>query len=84
MKNGKILIVLCTAVFLLLAAAISCMEPAPEPEKKVNMPLSVTVVLDDRQETLDCWMDADGDYTVFLPSGAELSDTLLIPGKDTQ
>ena len=84
MKNGKILIVLCTAVFLLLAAAISCMEPAPEPEKKVNMPLSVTVVLDDRQETLDCWMDAYGDYTVFLPSGAELSDTLLIPGKDTR
>ncbi len=82
MKNGKILIALATAVFLLLAAAISGMEPAPEPEKQVNMPLSVTVLLGDRQEKLDCWMDEDGDYTVFLPSGADLADTVLVPGKD--
>lgn len=84
MKNGKILIGLMTAVFLLLAAGIGCMEPAPEPETKVNMPLSVTVLLDDQQETLGCWVDENGDYAVFLPSGAQMSDVEISPEKGTQ
>ena len=84
MKNGKILIVLITAAFLLLAAGIGCMEPEPQPEIKVNMPLSVTVLLDGQQETLDCRMDEAGAYTVFLPSGGGLSDAVISPGKDTQ
>lgn len=82
MKNGKLLIGLMTAVFLLLAAGIGTLEPAPEPEEKVNMPLSVTVLLDGRQETLECWEDGAGDYTVFLPSGAKLTDTVISPEQD--
>ena len=84
MKNGKLLIGLLTAVFLLLAAGIGTLEPAPEPEEKVNMPLSVTVLLDGRQETLDCWEDGAGAYTVFLPSGAKLTDTVISPEQDTR
>lgn len=84
MRNGKILILLMTAVFLLLAAGIGCMEPAPEPEMKVNMPLSVTVLLDGQQEQIQCWMDGGGDYVVFLPSGAEGSDVVISPAEHMQ
>lgn len=84
MKNGKLLIGLMTAVFLLLAAGIGTLEPAPEPEEKVNMPLSVTVLLDGRQETLECWDSGAGDYTVFLPSGAKLTDTVISPEQDAR
>lgn len=81
MKNGKFLILLITAVLLLLAAGIGYMEPAPQPEAKVNMPLSVTAELDGRQIQIACWQDAAGDYVVFLPSGAELSGVVLSPEK---
>ena len=84
MKNGKLLIGLMTAVFLLLAAGIGTLEPAPEPEEKVNMPLSVSVLLDGRQEALKCWRDENGDYLVFLPSGVQLSDVALSPEKGAQ
>lgn len=81
MKNGKFLILLITAVLLLLAAGIGYMEPEPQPEAKVNMPLSVTAELDGRQIQIACWQDAAGDYVVFLPSGAELSEVVLSPVK---
>ena len=84
MKNGKLLIGLMTAVFLLLAAGIGTLEPAPEPEEKVNMPLSVTVLLDGRQETLECWDSGAGAYTVFLPSGAKLADAVISPEQNTR
>lgn len=79
MKNGKILLLLLTAVFLLLAAGIGTMEPAPEPETKVNIPLSVTAVLDGQEERMVCWEETPGAYLVFLPSGVELSDVILSP-----
>lgn len=84
MKNGKILILLMTAVFLLLAVGIGCMDPASVPEMEVNMPLSVTVLLDGQQENVECWMDGGGDYIVFLPSGAQRSDVVISPEKHTQ
>ena len=77
MKNGKMLIALLTGMFLLLAVGIGYMEPAPEPETQVHIPLSVTVMLDGRQEQIACWEDEWGDYIVFLPSGAELSETAI-------
>jgi len=84
MKNGKILILLMTAACLLLILGIGCMEPAPVPETQVNMPLSVSVLLDGRQEALKCWRDENGDYLVFLPSGVQLSDVALSPEKGAQ
>ena len=79
MKHGKILIMLLTAVFVLLAAAVGCMEPAPAPEPQSHIPLSVTVKLDGETEQIRCWEDAEGNYVVFLPSGAELSEVTLAP-----
>lgn len=84
MKNGKILILLLTAVLLLLAAGIGYMEPAHRPEPEVNMPLSVTAELDGQQMQIACWQDAAGDYVIFLPSGAELSEVVLSPEKTVQ
>ena len=84
MKNGKILLLLMTAVCLLLAAGIGYMEPAPQPEPEVNIPLSAVAELDGRQERIACWQDEAGDYIVFLPSGAELSDVVLSPAVNTE
>ena len=79
MKNGKMLILLMTAVLLLLAAGIGQMEPAPQPVVEVNIPLSVTVERDGRQEQIRCWMEAEGDWVVFLPSGVKLADVTVSP-----
>ena len=84
MKNGKILILLMTAVFLLLAAGIGQMEPEPQPDTEVHMPLSVTAKLDGGQEGIACWQDAAGNYIVFLPSGADLAEVVLSPEEDTR
>ena len=84
MKNGKILILLMTAVFLLLAAGMGQMEPAPQPDTEVHMPLSVTAKLDGGQEGIACWQDAAGNYIVFLPSGADLAEAVLSPEEDTR
>lgn len=83
MKNGKILILLLTAVFLLLAMGIGYMEPAPQPEPEVHMPLSVAVRLDGEQVPIRCWED-EGEYLIFLPSGAKLSEVTLTPAENTQ
>ena len=84
MKNGKILSLLMTAVFLLASIAIAGMEPEPEPVTEVNMPLSATVHLDGHQEQIRCWQDGAGDYIFFLPSGADMSDVTLFPGDNMQ
>ena len=84
MKNGKILILLMTAVFLLLAMGIGYMEPAPQPTDQVNMPLSVRVVLDGTQISINCWKDGEDNYVVFLPSGVQLSDVTVSLAKDTE
>jgi len=84
MKNGKLLILLMTVVFLMLAAGIRYMEPAPEPNTEVNIPLSVTALLDGQQEQIQCWVDAAGDGIIFLPSGVELSDVVISLEEDTQ
>ena len=77
MKHGKILSLLMTAVLALVAAAICMMEPEPQPGMEVNMPLSVSVLMDGRREQIDCWEDDDGAYVVFLPSGAGLAEVTL-------
>ena len=84
MKNGKILILLMTVACLLLISGIGPMEPVQEPAAEVNMPLSFSVQLDGQQEKLGCWLDESGNYLVFLPSGAELSDVVLSPEEGTQ
>ena len=83
MKNGKILILLLTAVFLLLAMGIGYMEPAPQPEPEVHIPLSVTVLLDGEQVPIRCWED-EGEYLVFLPSGGNLWEVTLAPAENIQ
>ena len=80
MKNGKMLILLLTTAFVLLAAWIGQTEPAPQPEPQVNIPLSVTAVLDGQQEQIHGWLDEAGDCVVFLPSGVEPADVTLFPG----
>ena len=84
MKNGKIPILLLTAALLLLTVGIGQMEPATEPVEEVNIPLSVTAQRDGRQEPIDCWTDADGNWIIFLPSGVELADVTLSPDENAR
>lgn len=77
MKHGKILSLLMTAVFALVAVAICMLEPEPQPGMEVNMPLSVSVLMDGQREQIACWEADDGAYVVFLPSGADLADVTL-------
>lgn len=84
MKNGKVLILLLTVVFLLLTAGIGYMEPAPQPDTEVNIPLSVMAVLDGQRERILCWEDRTGDWIVFIPSGLELTDVTISLEKQTQ
>lgn len=77
MKNGKILILLLTVVFLLLAVGIGYMEPAQEPDTGREISISIIAMLDGQEEKIRCWEAEGGDYIAFLPSGAELSDVTL-------
>jgi len=70
---------LITAVLVLLAAGVGAMEPTPAPDPEVNIPFSVMAMLDGEQEPLGCWEDAAGNYLVFLPSGADLSEVMISP-----
>ena len=84
MKNRKILLPLMTAALLLLAVGIGYMEPAPQPAAEVNIPLSAVVELDGRREPIDCWQNEAGDYIVFLPSGADMSQVVFFVDESTQ
>lgn len=84
MKNGKVLLLLMTAVFLLLSLGIGFLEPAPQPDTEVNIPLSITATMDGQQVRIDCWEEETGNLTVFLPSGTELSDVVISPEPDVQ
>lgn len=83
MKNGKFLILLTTVALLLLAAGIGLMEPAPQLPMEVNIPLSVTILMDGHQEQIACWEDSAGEYVVFLPSGMNLSEAVLSVDEQT-
>ena len=84
MKQGKTLSLLMTAALLLLAAGIGYLEPAPQPVKEVNMPLSAIAEGNGRQEQIDCWEDGAGNYVFFLPSWAELEAVTLFPERGSQ
>lgn len=77
MKHGKVLILLMTVVFLLLAAGIKTMEPTQEPETGREISISIMATLDGQEEEIRCWEAEGGDYIVFLPSGAELPDVTI-------
>ena len=62
MKHGKILSLLMTVVFGLVAVAISFLEPEPQPNTEVNIPLSAVVEWEGRQEEIACWRDETGDW----------------------
>lgn len=84
MKFGKIVSLLMTAVFMLVALVISTMEPEQQSKTEVNIPIVALAELGGRQERIPCWEDENGEYVLFLPSGADLSRVILSFGKDTQ
>lgn len=88
MRYGKRTVYLLTLLFAVLALVLWALEPrtepAEQPDTESNMPLSVTVALDGRQEQIRCWMDAEGDYVIFLPSGVELAHVTISPVKNVQ
>lgn len=84
MKNGKVLILVMTVVFLLLAAKIGYMEPEQMPDTEGKLPVSVTAMLDGHQERIACWEDETGAYFIFLPSGVEMSDVKISLEKGVQ
>lgn len=77
MKYGKMISLLMTLVLALAAVVIGTIEPESERNIEEKIPLIVTVKLDDTQERLTCWEEEDGNYLVFLPSGAGLEDVTL-------
>lgn len=78
MRFGKMLILLVTVVLFFLFADVGYYEYTHEP-KLVHIPVSAAAELDGRQEKIACWQDAAGDYMIFLPSGANMSDVVLTP-----
>lgn len=87
MRYGKRTVYLLTLLFAGLALVLWAVEPRTSAESqpdKLNIPLSVTAELDGQQEQIRCWMDADGEWIIFLPSGAELADVTISPGENTQ
>ena len=84
MKYGKMISLLMTAVLALAAVVISTKEPQPQPTNKVNIPVSAEIEMDGRREQITCWEEEPGDYVVFLPSGADLSDVTLSHVPDMQ
>ncbi|MGN0977151.1 MAG: CotH kinase family protein [Faecousia sp.] len=80
MRYGKIIICLFTAVFLAAALYVGSLEPEPEPKSEIVF--SVTLRFGGETEKIDCWENTKGEFYVFLPSYAELSDTFVsIDGK---
>ena len=71
MKHGKLLSLLMTAAFGLVAVAISLLEPELQPNPEVNIPLSAVVEQEGRQEEIACWADDTGGYYLFLPGYAQ-------------
>lgn len=83
MRYGKRTVYLLTLLFAVLALVLWALEPgtepAAQPDVELNMPLSVTAELDGLQENIRCWMDAEGNYVVFLPSGVAMADVTITP-----
>lgn len=80
MRYGKIIVCLLTVAFLAVGVYIGSLEP--EPETKAEISFSVIVRSGAETEKIDCWENASGEYCVFLPSYAELSDAFVsIDGK---
>lgn len=78
MRYGKRWILLLTAVLTLAAGLIRLWEPEEQPQESApEIPLSVLVTADGRTEEIDCWKNGEADYTVFLPSYTDLSETQL-------
>lgn len=88
MEYGKMriswILLLLTAALVLLAAGVGAMETAPEPDPEVNIPLSVVAVLGGKREPVNCWEDQAGNYLVFLPSGADLSEVTISPAETAE
>lgn len=75
MRYGKIIVCLLTVAFLAVGVYIGSLEP--EPETKAEISFSVIVRSGAETEKIDCWENASGEYCVFLPSYAELSDAFV-------
>lgn len=88
MRYGKRAVYLLTLLFAVLALALWALEPRTpaviQPDMELNIPISVTARLDGQQEQIRCWMDAEEDWIIFLPSGAELADVTISPGENMQ
>lgn len=73
MRKGKIFTYLLTVVFLAAAVFIGIIDLEWEP-----FPFSVIVSSDGETEEIDCWKNTKGEFFVFLPSYAELSQVQIV------
>ena len=73
MRNGKIIICVFTTVLLVVSTvAMIC---ADKPEN--SSPFYVTVSSETGTERIHCWKNENGEYYVFLPSYADLSQAKI-------
>ena len=69
----RIGIVLFTALFLLLAAAVFAVQQ----QEVRTVPLYVEITANGHTETISCWPDGNGQNYFFLPSYANAEDLIL-------
>ena len=79
MRYGKIWISLLTAALAAAAVLLWRQEPEPEPSAAAEdaLPISVQTSASGRTEDISCWEGEAGQYYVFLPSFADLSETTI-------
>ena len=78
MRYGKSMVYLFTILFAAVAAFFWILEPEPAEAP----PVTVTVVSQDKEEVIDCWKNEAGEYYIFLPGYAELSQVRLRANRD--
>lgn len=72
MRNGKLFIYLLTVFFCAAAVLLGIIDLEWEP-----FPFSVRISSEGESVEIDCWKDNNGDFYIFLPGHAELSQMTL-------
>lgn len=73
MRFRKLIVYVFTALFLAVAVFFGTYEAKWHGE----MTLTAVVTSDGQEETISCWQRQGGEYVLFLPSYAQLSDITL-------
>ncbi len=71
-RNRNFILLLTLLLIIVIAAVLLCWE-----KPQVSADFCVTVPSGDREEKIQLWADENGEYVVFMPSYAELSQAQI-------